>query len=156
MLKQIINYEKRIFYTETNLGDITDYWCLDFSITGQYDVIYNHILTHKYYINMNKDAEISMNEAVLSWFQTVYMPIIHVIEKQHIMKKFHHRTESDLYVWIIKYWDELKKKFGDDYSLDKVVTDFSRQYGTNIFKHILNIIEHINLNTRIKKSSGSQ
>ena len=52
--KQVISYEKRVFYSETGFGDVTDYWVLDFSVPGQYDVIYNHILTHKYYINMNK------------------------------------------------------------------------------------------------------
>ena len=48
MIKQVIDYEKRVFYNETNFGDITDYWCLDFSTPGQYDIIYNHILIHKY------------------------------------------------------------------------------------------------------------
>ena len=48
IVKQIVNYEKRVFYSETGFGDITDYWCLDFSSSGRYDVIYNHILTHKY------------------------------------------------------------------------------------------------------------
>src|SRR5574344_1026705 len=51
MIKQVIEYEKRVFYAETSFGDITDYWMLNFSTPGQYDVIYNHILCHKYYIN---------------------------------------------------------------------------------------------------------
>ena len=51
IVKQIINYEKRLFYAETSFGDITDFWCLDFSRAGRYDVIYNHILTHKYFLN---------------------------------------------------------------------------------------------------------
>ena len=50
MIKEIIWYEKRVFYTGTNFGDITDFWSLDFTSTGQYDIIYNHILTHKAYI----------------------------------------------------------------------------------------------------------
>ena len=31
IIRQIVNYEKRVFYTETGFGDITDYWCLDFT-----------------------------------------------------------------------------------------------------------------------------
>ncbi len=108
MIKEIINYEKRNFYFETSFGDITDYWCLDFSTTGQYDVIYNHILTHKYFINQNQEKEISIEDAITSWFNTVYLPVIHTIDKYKIMKYFKHRTKSDLYVWIIKYFDELK------------------------------------------------
>ena len=29
MIRQVIEYEKRLFYAETNFGDITDYWVLD-------------------------------------------------------------------------------------------------------------------------------
>ena len=113
MKKQVINYEKRVFYTETGFGDITDFWCLDFSTTGQYDVIYNHILTHKYYINLNKAEEISIQDAILSWFETVYLPVIRHIKQRKILRNFPGRTPSDLYVWFIKYWDEIKKKFGE-------------------------------------------
>ena len=90
MIKEIISYEKRNFYFETNFGDITDYWCLDFSTTGQYDVIYNHILTHKYFINQNQDKEISIEDAITSWFNTVYLPVIYTIDKYKIMKYFKH------------------------------------------------------------------
>ena len=88
MIKQVISYEKRVFYNETHYGDITDDWQLDFSSPGQYDLIYNHILIHKYYINMDKKEEIPMDEAVLSWYQNVYLPVIQAVKKHKILKKF--------------------------------------------------------------------
>ena len=138
MIKQVISYEKRVFYAETNFGDITDYWCLDFSTTGQYDVIYNHILIHKYYINMNKKEEIPFQDAVMSWFTNVYLPVMQVINEYHIMKKFKGRTKSDLYVFVIKYWDELKQKFGNDYSLDKAAENFKRNFGSSFYTRLKN------------------
>lgn len=128
MTRQVIEYEKRVFYGETGFGDVTDYWYLDFSVPGQYDVIYNHILTHKYYINMNKTEEIGMDEAMISWFKTVYSPVIKVINTRNIMKYFPKRTRSDLYVWMIKYWDEIKQKFGSNYSLDDIADSFKNKY----------------------------
>lgn len=141
MIKEIINYEKRNFYFETNFGDITDYWCLDFSTTGQYDVIYNHILTHKYFINEKQSQEISIEDAINSWFSTVYLPVIHTIDKYKIMKYFKHRTKSDLYVWIIKYFDELKKKFGENCSLEDAVFDIKNEYKISLPTKIKNTIE---------------
>lgn len=138
MIKEIINYEKRNFYFETSFGDITDYWCLDFSTTGQYDVIYNHILTHKYFINQNQEKEISIEDAITSWFNTVYLPVIHTIDKYKIMKYFKHRTKSDLYVWIIKYFDELKRKFGDNCSLEDAVFDITNEYKISLPTKIKN------------------
>lgn len=127
LLQTVITYEKRIFYDETNFGDLTDYWTLDFTSPGRYDVIYNHILVHKYYLNEQKTEEIRFDEALLSWFQMVYLPIIAIIEKYHLLSDFKNRTASDIYVWIVKHWDELKQKNGNDYSLDDAAKDFAEK-----------------------------
>ena len=124
LLKQVLHYEKRIFYTETNFGDITDYWCLDFTTPGQYDVIYNHILTHRYYINMDREGEIPFEDALMSWFTKVYLPVVNAIAANRILKIFPKRTLSDMYIYVIKYWDELKMRFGNDVSLEDAVENF--------------------------------
>lgn len=136
ILKQVIQYEKRVFYMETAFGDVTDFWKLDFSAPGQYDVIYNHILTHKYFINQSKSEEIPMPEAVQSWYDNVYMPVISVIKKTKLMRKFKGRTTSDMYVWLIKYWDELKTKFGEELPLDDAAEDLTKTYGNGFFSKI--------------------
>ncbi len=73
---------------------------------------------------MDKETEIPETEAVLSWFNNVYLPVLNAIEKYKIIKRFKGRTRSDLYVFLIKYWDELKQKFGNDFSLDQAAIDF--------------------------------
>ena len=147
--KQIINYEKRVFYSETNFGDITDYWCLDFSRAGRYDVIYNHILTHKYYMNQNRTTEVSMEEAIKSWFYNVYFPLVSIIREKFILRDFPGRTLGDLYVWTVRYWDDLKQKFGDSVPMDQAVTGFKKQYKIPFTKRILNKIKGIILRKAI-------
>ena len=154
IVKQIINYEKRLFYSETGFGDITDYWCLDFTRTGRYDVIYNHILTHKYYMNQGKEEEVSMEDAVLSWFNTVYLPIVTSVRKCHILHKFPKRTLADLYVWIVRYWDSLKHTFGDDVSIDLAVQNFGRYYRIPFYKKIKNFFSRIILRKAISANSA--
>ena len=153
IVKQIINYEKRVFYSETGFGDITDYWCLDFSCTGRYDVIYNHILTHKYYLNQQSETELSMEEAVTSWFNKVYLPIASIINHKHMLRSFPGRTTGDLYVWIVRYWDDLKQKFGNDFSLDTAVTGFKKKYKISFYKRILNRIKCIILRKSMDNAS---
>ncbi|WP_461247459.1 transcriptional regulator, partial [Treponema sp. R6D11] len=125
---ELIEYEKNIFYTETLFGDLTDYWDMNFSAPGRYDVIYNHILVHKYYLNEDIEEEIHFNNALVSWYNNVYNPVIKIIREQWLLANFPGRTEADLYVWIIKHWDFLKKKYGT-YSLTKAAGDFSKKYG---------------------------
>jgi hypothetical protein len=110
----LILYEKKIFYAETFFGDLTGDWDLDFSRTGRYDVIYNHILVHKYYINETREAEIPFSDALVSWYNKVYTPIMRIIEEEKICARFPERKPGDLYVWIIKRGDELKKRYGSE------------------------------------------
>jgi len=124
----LILYEKNIFYEKTEFGVLTDYWDLDFSSPGRYDVIYNHILVHKYYLNEDREDEIPFSEALVSWYNNVYNPVITIIREQWLLVNFPGRTQADLYVWIIKHWDFLKKKYGA-YSLSKAAGDFSNKYG---------------------------
>jgi len=124
----LIAYEKSIFYEKTEFGSLTNYYELDFSSPGRYDVIYNHILVHKYYLNENIEDEIPFTSALVSWYNNVYNPVITIIKEQWLLANFPGRTEADLYVWIIKHWDFLKKKYGA-YSLSKAAGDFSRKYG---------------------------
>lgn len=152
IMKQIINYEKRVFYSETNFGDITDYWCLDFSRAGRYDVIYNHILTHKYYLNQNKEEEVSLEDAITSWFNSVYMPFINNIINKKILKSFPKRTASDLYVWMVRYWDSLKQKYGDTFEIDKAVENFEKVYKIPLRKRIKNHLKRIILRKEISNN----
>jgi hypothetical protein len=124
----LINYEKNIFYEKTNFGGLTGYYELNFSAPGRYDVIYNHILVHKYYLNENIKDEILFDDALVSWFNNVYNPVMTIIRDQWLLVNFPGRTEADLYVWIIKHWDFLKKKY-KAYSLAKAAQDFSVKYG---------------------------
>lgn len=137
IMREVIKYEKRVFYAETGFGDLTDEWNLDFTSPGQYDVIYNHILVHKYYINAGIDSEIPFADAMLSWYRNVYLPVMHVIKKYHLKRKFPHRTASDLYVWIIKQWDDLKRKYGLEYSLDETTKNLARSARIPLFKRFM-------------------
>lgn len=154
IVKQIINYEKRMFYTETCFGDITDYWCLDFSSTGRYDVILNHILTHKYYMNLTREDEVTMEEAITSWFTKVYLPLVSIIRNKHLLHSFPGRTLGDLYVWTVRYWDDLKQKFGDNVPMDEAVVDFTKKYKIPVTKRFLNRLKCIVLRKAIVESNA--
>ncbi|MDR0721976.1 MAG: transcriptional regulator [Treponema sp.] len=125
----LIGYEKKIFYEKTQFGELTGDYGLDFTAAGRYDVIYNHILVHKYYLNLYVLGEIPFSDALVSWYNNVYEPIIQIIKDEWIELNFPGYTASDLYVWIVKHWDFLKKKYGVHYSLAKAARDFTITYG---------------------------
>jgi Icc-related predicted phosphoesterase len=120
----VIKYEKQIFFEKTRFGELTNDYSLDFSRTGRYDVIYEHILVHKYYMNQRQNVEIDFSDALLSWYNNVYSPIIQIIQEENMRPVFPKRTPADMYVWIVKHWDNLKRNYGADYSITAAVRDF--------------------------------
>ena len=48
---EVVKLEKEVFYEKTRFGELTSCQTLDFTATGRYDVVYNHILVPKYYLN---------------------------------------------------------------------------------------------------------
>ncbi|MBN1411174.1 MAG: transcriptional regulator [Spirochaetales bacterium] len=125
----VIEFEKQQFYEETELLKFRPESQFDFTAIGRYDEIIRHILGHKYYINQNYKYELSFETAMLSWYDNVFIPIINIIEKEEILSRFPGRTAADLYVWIVKWWHELKGRYGDDYPIEQVVLDYSEKYG---------------------------
>jgi hypothetical protein len=125
----VIDYEKKIFYEKTDFAALTGDNNLRFSIPGRYDLVYNHILGHKYFLNQNKPDELPFADALVSWYREVYRPIIKIINDHRLSANFPGQTRSDLYIWIVKHWDFLKKKHGGHYSLSAAARDFSHRYG---------------------------
>ena len=78
-----------------------------FTTTGRYEDLLVHIDCHKYYMNQNQPEEIPYRQAMLDWYDTVYIPIVQIIREERLVGAFRGRTESDLYVWVVRHWDEL-------------------------------------------------
>ena len=127
----LIAYEKKIFYEKTDFLRLTGCADLDFSAAGRYDVIYSHILVHKYYLNEEAEGEIPFSDALVSWYNGVYKPVTAIIQEERLYTHFPGRTSGDLYVWIVKHWDFLKKKYGLSFSLRDAARDFSLKHGAS-------------------------
>jgi len=151
---EVIKYEKKIFYEKTQFGELTGDTNLDFTNPGRYDVIYNHILVHKYYLNQDLEEELPFDKALVSWYSNVYCPIIKIIDEDMLCLNFPGRSPSDLYVWIVKHWDYLKKSNGLHYSVAEASRDFSDKYGDSrgrFFRFLPALLAKIFKNRRKKR-----
>jgi hypothetical protein len=125
----VIELEREEFFKHTGLQELRPEAKIDFTVTGRYDEIIAHINGHKYFLNLSKKEELSFQQAMLSWYDTVYKPIVDLIEGQRFLKSFPGRTAADLYVWIVRHWDELKKKFGQSFPLEQAAREYTELYG---------------------------
>ena len=105
---KVVEYERNTFISQYKpsylpMGDIV------FTTPGSYPEMVNHILVHKYYINQKIDHEISFEEAAKSWYENVYSPIVKEIRAEHLLAAFPGQSEGDMYMWLVRRWDEYKR-----------------------------------------------
>ena len=132
----VLDYEKQQFYRRTRFDKIFPDYDLEFTATGRYDEVLQHIEGHKYYMNLHDEQEIPFERAMRSWFGNVYQPIVNVIRDKKLVSRFPGRTEADLYVWLVKHWDELKRKSGGNFPLDQAASDLSNRFGRSVWQQI--------------------
>jgi len=103
---------------------------------GFYPELINHILVHKYYINQGIEKEISFEDAAKSWYKNVYKPIIDEIRKDHLLASFPGMTEADMYMWIVRYWDQQKREKGQEVTIEDATADYKRKYRKGFFTRL--------------------
>jgi hypothetical protein len=125
--RAVIGYEKRLFLEATQYLTVVGVDDLDFSEPGRYDTIREHIAVHKYYLNEHESAEIEFSSALYSWHENVYAPIVLAIEEEKILPLFPERTSADLYLYLVRHWDELKHRSTKDVGIGDAARDFKNK-----------------------------
>lgn len=115
------------FLEKTNLDKLRPDVDLLMSFAGQYRLILEHIDVHHYYMGLEQSREITYEEAVTSWYDNVYLPVVALVRKQGVLRYFPNRTEADMYVLLAEHRVELQEMLGWDVSTETAVTEFSKK-----------------------------
>ena len=121
--------EYTLFLEQTQLGRLRPQQDLKCSVPGHYHDLLEHISVHRYFMGIERDCEIPYEEAVTSWYDNVYMPLVTVIQKEAILRDFPKRTETDLYIWIIEHEYFLREQYGvEDVPDEEVAENYAREF----------------------------
>lgn len=104
----ILEQEKAHFYDYTNIKEIRPKADIRLTLPGKYEKMLAHISDHRWYLGEERDADVPYAEAVASWYDNVYIPIITIIREQGFLQRFPERTEADLYLWTLDHRSDLK------------------------------------------------
>ncbi len=92
---------------------------------ARYEQLIEHISVHRYFMGIEQNREVGWDEAVASWYDNVYMPLIELIRKHDVLSHFPGRTEADLYAWLIKHQEALRLHLGGELlTPEETVDDF--------------------------------
>lgn len=100
------------FLERTALDRLRPKTSIKLNIPDGFERMLEHIAVHRYFMGIDLKRDISEEEAVTHWHDTVYMPIIKVIRKSGILKEFPDKTEGDLYLWTLDHQHYLSREEG--------------------------------------------
>lgn len=126
----LLKEEYSDFLEWTGLADLRPEQRIEFSEPGGYLALVQHINAHRYYMSLDRDAEVPRDEAVASWYDNVYLPVVEVLRAQQALAAFPGRTEADLYRWIMDHrWYLRERSGGADPGPLVAVEDYVRMFG---------------------------
>jgi hypothetical protein len=94
---------KVVFLERSGLDHLRPQADVTVTILGGYERMLEHIAVHRYFMGLDFQRDVSENEAVEHWYDTVYLPVVQVIRESELMQAFPRRTEADFYLWAMDH-----------------------------------------------------
>ncbi|MEW5868626.1 MAG: DUF4032 domain-containing protein [Chloroflexota bacterium] len=137
----LLAQEKANFLEQTRLVEVCPQACIEVTVPGQYRRLREHIDAHRWYLGEQRGQEVSYEDALVSWYQNVYSPLVETIRQQEILKEFPGRTETDLYLWITTHRWYLRQAYGDEVPLEQAAEQFADDYSERPMKKVVKAIK---------------
>lgn len=93
---------------------------------GRYDVIYDHILGHRFFMSVDNGRDVPLREAAASWYDSVYRPVMAVAERHRLAEQLPGWTEADVYLALTRLRLDLDldgRPAGPESAADALMTD---------------------------------
>lgn len=91
------------FLERTGLDRLRPGAQIEVTVPDGYSRMLEHIAVHRYFMGLDEQRDISEEEAVTHWYDTVYLPIVKVVQERDMLKEFPGRTAGDLYLWVLDH-----------------------------------------------------
>jgi len=117
-LENILYLEKSEFSDKTGLS-----YSIELTEVGQYAYLIRQILKHQDFLKQIAGDPVSFESATLDWYETIYCPLIAIIENAHLIESFPNRTGADLYTYITFHqWERSAvRKYGS--GIDQLISE---------------------------------
>lgn len=96
---------------------------------AEWNALLEHIEVHKYFASEHSPSPVNWHEAVFSWMEEVYEPLLDAVETPELQEVFPDVSSGSLLFAISSHWYYLKQSKAD-VSAVEAARDYSRKYGT--------------------------
>jgi hypothetical protein len=125
------------FMQKTGLTKLRPEVNLELTLQGEYGRLLEHINTHRYYLGLEQKRDIIWDEAVVSWYDTVYLPMAEAIQEHGLTKAFPKRTLTDLYWWVSEYQWLLRESYEGTDAIGTAVSQLETMYSDRAVRQVI-------------------
>lgn len=105
--QMILEQDRAAFVAATHIDQIRPNADIVLSEPGKYDNLLRHITVHHYYLGLQRQADVPFGDAVASFYDDIYLPLLRIIHEQGLIADFPERTEADLCLWVLDHRQDL-------------------------------------------------
>ena len=145
-----VNQEKAYaqFRQDTRLDELRPDADLHLSNPAEYGRLREHIAAHHYYLGTERQSDVSYAEAVESWYDSVYRPLVDAIEAQGLRRQFPDMTAADLYLRVSEYqWlvrEAAQDAIGGDEARDEATERMADIYTQRVVRRVIRTLRGAN------------
>lgn len=139
----IIKIERAEFEQATQLDVLRPGNQVRLTEPGRYRILLRHIHVHHYFRNLDlanvgDPYRLNGEEAVTSWYDNIYLPVVGAIRSHQLLDSFPSRTEADLYLWIAYHREELARQYNlAPLSPEAAVNTFAETHGEGLVQQAI-------------------
>jgi len=134
------------FCQSTRLDELRTDIDLRLSNPDEYARLHEHIDAHRYYLGTERQADVDYTEALLSWHDSVYRPLVDAIEAQGLRRQFPDLTPADLYLRVSEYqWlvrEAAQGTLAQDVARDEATDRMAEIYQQRLVRRVIRTLRH--------------
>jgi hypothetical protein len=108
----LIKEEYLEFLERTRLDQSRPEQRIEFTVPGGYRELEYWITLYQAALSQIDERPFSYEEAATYWYDMIYTSVVQIIQQQDMLKDFPGRTETDLFVWVVRHQQELSEAYG--------------------------------------------
>jgi len=134
------------FSQQTRLGELRPGSDLRLSNPAEYERLHQHINAHGYYLGTERQADVSPEDATLSWHDNVYRPLVEAIEAEGLRRQFPAMTAADLYLRVSEYqWlvrEAAQGTLADEEARTTATEQMAEIYQQRVVRRVIRTLRH--------------
>lgn len=131
------------FLRQTHLDELRPDADVEVTEIGSHLELLHHIDVHRHYLGLEQQREIPYEEAVVSWYDRVFLPVAAAIWASDIMEQFPERSAADLYLWVCRHREELARETGEMPSPVVAVTTLAGEDDSGVASRMVKSVKRV-------------